>query len=146
MDNGPAIELYNIFGLRQQINEPTRITPHSQTLLDHVYTCGLDDVTTSTRELHIADHCAVFCTIPLHNCNQLNSQNHKTNTFCSMKNFNQEALCNELSKIQWSDVLSAESNANDIAQKFNEIFISVWNKHVPIITRRIRKNGTPRLP
>ena len=30
-----------------------------------------------------------------------------------------------------------------MAQKFNEIFIGVWNKHAPIITRRIRKNRTP---
>ena len=114
-----------MFGLKQHITELTGTLADSETLLNHMYICGLSDVTATTIELHRANCRAVTCTIPLRSNNQLNKQTLKTNSFRTMKNLNQGALCNDLNGVQWTDMLTAETNINNMLKKFTEILIGI---------------------
>ena len=143
VDPHAADDLYTTFGLVQHIQEPTRITASTATLLDHIYTSSLQNVSSKVIELHIADHRAMSCTIPYQGKVQSNLQNHRTITFRSMKGLNQEALHEDLSNIQWTETLAAAFDISDMASRFNDLFRSAWNRHAPLITRRTREKCTP---
>ena len=60
-----------LLGLTQMISQPTRVTPNSQTLIDHIYTSTEENILfVSVKELTISDHYAIF-------------GNRKINLFCS---------------------------------------------------------------
>ena len=139
-----ADDLKNTFGLIQHVTEATRITAKTATLLDHIYTLGLSDVSAIAKELHIADHRAVIGTIKAHQTGSAsNSQQHKMCTFRSMKNLDQDALADDLTTVPWEEALSSSANVDDMVQVFNEHYLGVWNRHAPVITRRLRKRPTP---
>ena len=53
--------LADIYGMKQLINEPTRITPTSATLIDLIYTNTPDKIVCSgVRHISISDHSLVF--------------------------------------------------------------------------------------
>ena len=137
-----ATDMETIFGLKQIICSPTRITSVTATLIDHIYVTGFEDVISTVDELHVSDHCAVTCmisrTTPVGN-----EQLHRTNTYRSMKKLDISALCADLDAIQWLDLLDSASNVNDMVSIFNTNFLKVWNKHAPLVTRRARKRKTP---
>jgi len=52
-----------LLGLTQLIESPTRITPTSATLIDHIYTNNPDAFTdVSVSDQSISDHCSISCT------------------------------------------------------------------------------------
>ena len=53
-------------GFTQTISRPTRITDHSATLIDHIYTNQIQDVaSTGILTLDISDHLGTYISIPL---------------------------------------------------------------------------------
>jgi hypothetical protein len=137
-----ANELDTSFGFKQRITEPTRVTPKSATLIDHVYTADIECVTSKVTELHIADHSAVSCTI-MHSNEQENKQHHKLNSLRSMKHLNVDKLQDDLRKVQWSSLLHNASDVNEMLHIFYNNYLSIWNIHAAIITCRSRKRRTP---
>ena len=91
----------------------------------------------------MADHRAVSCSIPLRANSQSKPYQHESNTFCSMKTLNANALNPDLSDIPWTNLLSSATDVNDMVAKFNDNFISTWNKHALLLSRRTRKNRMP---
>ena len=139
-----ATNLESTFGLNQHIATSTRITSSSSTLIDHIYTAGLSNISTSVTELHIADHCAVSCNVQYRSTElNNNAQKHKYNTFRPMKNIDIDSLQSDLTSVQWSTLLSATSDINEMLQIFYDNLLAIWNKHAPITTRRIQRNHTP---
>ena len=49
-----------MFGFIQHITAATRITSTTASVIDNVYTSGLEKITAAVTELHIDDHCAVL--------------------------------------------------------------------------------------
>jgi hypothetical protein len=60
-----------------------------------------------------------------------------------MKGLKVDALCSDLSAVQWSNALRSQQNVDDMVSVFNSEFLAVWNKHAPVVSRRIRKRRTP---
>jgi Reverse transcriptase (RNA-dependent DNA polymerase) len=85
----------------------------------------------------------VSCKIAFTGKATANLQKHKTNVLRSMKNLQAESLQEDLSGVHWHDILSSKSNVNDMLSTFNEAFLRIWDKHAPLINRRVRKNRTP---
>ena len=54
-------ELCDSFALEQRARSPMRVTSHSATLIDHVYTYGIGISSTQACELFIADHYSMIC-------------------------------------------------------------------------------------
>lgn len=60
-DTRKLVSITDIYGLHQLINEPTRITETSQTLIDLIYTnCPDKIVCSGVRHIGISDHSIVF--------------------------------------------------------------------------------------
>ncbi len=138
-----ADDLAATFDLKQHIATATRITATSATLIDHIYSHGIEIITASVSELHIADHCSVSCTVKLQSPLLPNVQCHKYSTFRSFKRLNQEALTADLTAVPWASLLQDAADVNTMVTAFNNRFLAVWNKHCPINRRRVRKHKTP---
>ena len=54
--------LYDLFSLKQIINEPTRVTLTTSTLIDHISTSCIDNILESgVHNVPMSDHYMVFC-------------------------------------------------------------------------------------
>ena len=85
-------------------------------------------------EQHIADYSSVGCTIQLSKLQVPNTRHHKLNTFRSLKIFDQTVLCTDPSAILWINTLNESPNVNAMVSNFNIKFLSIWDKHCPVIT------------
>ena len=112
----------------QVIDESTRVTEKSSTLIDHVYVTAPDFV------LGTSDHFPVCIT---YGCDQIkNLKNDHTEIIArDFKNFNQ---ANFLTHLEFS-LLSSDKNID----VFNNVFLNILDKHAPEIKRRVKQNQLP---
>ena len=55
-------DLYELFSFEQLINEPTRVTPSSSTIIDHIATTSASNIIQAgVVETSMSDHFMVFC-------------------------------------------------------------------------------------
>ena len=83
-------ELYNLFSLKQLIEEPTRETLSSSTLIDHIATSSPSNIVESgVLQISMSDHFMVFC---IRKFNGSLQKEHKMIKSRRMKNFNEQAF------------------------------------------------------
>ena len=129
-------------GMIPLITLPTRITPTSKTLIDHIYTNSIQNsydsgVIYST----ISDHLATFHLRPLHS--------KITNTkapmeFRNMSEKNMVAFKESLDDIDWTPVY--DENPKVAFDEFYNIIDTKFEEHFPIIKHRKRKDLNPMNP
>ena len=114
------------YNFLQVINRPTRITDHSATLIDHIYTNRIHDMISSgIVTFDISDHLGTYITIALHDHrgtleadNDISSQYSKINSD-NLSNFH-ELLRTE----SWDTV----TDATDTQTKYDN-FIEIYSNH-----------------
>lgn len=128
------------------IDRPTRITPYSATLIDHIYTntIKLLDRKTSSGVLciNVSDHLPVFHMHDLCNqstmCKKVNPKMERpvinTRTLGNLK----DKLCNQ----DWSEVIASE-NVNKAYETFNSIFMSCYTDVIPMVKVKACANHKP---
>ena len=88
-------------GLLPIVTKPTRITSHTATLIDHIYTnSSISHITYGIATIDISDHLPVFC-IP-------KSQIERTNTrryYRDFSSFHKESFILDISQLDWSLLL-----------------------------------------
>ena len=85
-----------LFGLAHLITSPTRTTPSSTSLIDHIYTNNPSAVvTTDVSDLSIGDHNPISCTSAIKLPNR-EPKGHTNVPFRSFKHFNQSAFFADL--------------------------------------------------
>ena len=124
------------------INLPTRITPTSQTCIDHIYINSLDPCKYGVLSVEIADHCPVFCslkdiiepkqsdiTVKFRDTSQANLDLFKTKFLEATRDFSNY------------DIL----NVNDKFHILDKILLNTYNSCCPIKTKKItaKKYSTP---
>ena len=88
--------LIQLFDLTQLISNPTRVTPTTATLIDHVYTNVPSNIFESfVSDLSISDHFPVCITRKVGN--KMIKNNHINTTYRAFKNFNEHQFLHELS-------------------------------------------------
>ena len=122
--------------LRPLITRPTRITAHSKTLIDNIFTNNIeDDIVSGNLVCTISDHLPQFAVVKNLNVNDTIPKN-KTKTFKNYKKFNLQNFITDFMKINW-DVVYENEVTND---KF-EIFIKTINdlieNNTPTETKKI---------
>ena len=134
------INVCEIFGLRQLITEPTRITAQSQSLIDLCITNTPDKIVRSgVLPLGISDHSLVY----------LIRKTHYTIPGCvkiistrSFKHFNQEEFLADVELIQWDDI-NLFSDPNEMWEFWKNQFLTCIDKHAPIRSKRIGNKKSP---
>jgi len=128
------------FLLQQIINEPTRVTPYSSTLIDYIITQIDIPILASGVIVHhnLADHFLVYCIVDF----KTSPDPPVTRRFRNYHSFNYNNFILDLNSIFWDFIYYLD----DIDQKvayFNEKIVSLFDYHAPYVTRRFK---TPHKP
>ena len=128
---------YNIIPI---ITKPTRITNHTKTLIDHIYTnTSILHITAGIGLLDISDHLPVFCI-----ANIAPKQNNEKMYCRDYKNFNKEIYLNDMRSIAWSSLLSENGDLNQSTINVLNTIKTLVNNHAPLkqVSRSKRKQFT----
>lgn len=128
------------FGLDQLINEPTRICPKTETVIDLVLVSDKTKIAQSgVINYGLSDHCIIFCTRKtkkaVFNC-------HASVKARSMKAYNKDTFNERLKLMDWSAVLNCE-NVNESWGIFKSMFLEVIDKVAPFKETRIKQRSEP---
>jgi hypothetical protein len=130
-------------GFVQIVSRPTRITDHSATLIDHVYTNSLDNTISCNIITHdITDHLATHTKIKLGttgNRPQFSFHNRRVNREGRIFNeANHAAFKNLIDSETWEEITD-DMDAQSKYEKFDEIYSRHYNSAYPLAAQRKRR-------
>ena len=118
------------------ISRPTRITDHSMTLIDHVFTNSLSNFLKSgILKDHFADHLGVFINISLNNL--ISPQSNGNYFFTDFSEANATKFEDLVNKANWQTVADA-TNANDKYNVFLEMYEKCYTTAFPTKTKKVK--------
>ena len=132
--------IIDIYGLSQIIEEPTRTTQNSQTLLD-LFITNFDDKITESGVLHlgISDHSLIYV---VRKATYKNSGASQIISKRNFKFFKNSDFVMGLNKINWHKTYQF-SDPNEAWAFWKEKFMIVINDHAPIHQKRVGKRKSP---
>ena len=126
-----------LFGLEQLVEEATRVTKSSATLIDHIYTNNKQQVSkVKVVDSGISDHSGIFCHWSIKLPKQ-NPRGHKTITLRSFKNFNETNFFFDLSLLPFANVCD-HSDPDEAPSVWFDTIKPVTDKHAPIQHKRVK--------
>ena len=139
--NSPKLRsVCDIYGVKQLIKEPTRVTAQSQSLIDLCLTNTPDKIVRSgVVPLGISDHSLIYLIRKTH---YTNFGEAKIITIRSFKNFNKEDFLRDVAQRPWDDV-SQFSDPNEMWEFWKNQLLTCIDKHAPSKSRRIRNKNSP---
>ena len=113
-------------GYMPLISKATRITDHTATLIDHIYTNVPQKITKEGLCLaDITDHLPVFCTVrnrlPVH---------HETKNFRDFSHFDQHLFLSDLEDIDFNQIVGED--VNESMNNVISVLQSLSDKHAPV--------------
>ena len=126
-------DLCSSLSLKQLIEEPTRVTPHSSTLLDLIMTNSVNISKAGVIDPGVSDHSLIYVIRKF----KRPKGEPKIIRVRSFKNFVDDDFLRDLRNSDWSYFL----NFTDLDQScdiFNSIVKTVADKHAPFVTHKIK--------
>ena len=146
------IAAFEKYGFVQLVSRPTRVTDHSATLIDHVYTNDILNTTSChVLTVNISDHLATLTTLRLNNQSNRSARasSRETSDYQSAyRKFNVTAHAEFKRMIEsetWSEVYSM-SSANDQYKKFEETYTKLYDNAYPLKRPAQRRKNERRDP
>lgn len=128
------------YDMHQIIADCTRCTPHSETLIDHVWSTSPEKITEwKVPKYGLSDH---FPTCAVISSKWAASKDHMTIKYRSFKNFDSQSFTEELGCLPWS-VLEVFEDPNDYLDAWTELFMSVLDRHAPTREKRVKRKWQP---
>ena len=119
-----------LFGLDQMIPSPTRITPHSSTLIDHIYTSDTGIVSNIlVPATGISDHFPVCCTLSVRTVKPVLNV-HSSIVYRCFKQCDERDFLVDLHVIPTENFYNF-SDPNVALSHWFDLFLYVINKHAP---------------
>ena len=118
------------------ITKPTRLTSHTATLIDHIYTnTPLQHISAGIATIDISDHLPTFCiaNIPV-------KRERKKLYLRDHHNFDKEMYLKDVRNFDWDTVCSSSDNLNEVTLKTIEAIKTIIDKHAPKKKLSISKN------
>ena len=143
LENIPSLtkqykEFCSVFGLNQIIQEPTRTTCSTSSLIDHILTNCTDKISQSgVVNIGLSDHQLIFCT---RKTMKTKFNMHKQIKFRSFKNYSKEIFQNALQQTPFPNYENF-SNINLAYSDFMDKLMLVVNKIAPIKEARVKCNS-----
>ena len=136
--------LIELFDLAQLVSEPTRITETISTIIDHIYTSHLENITESFVSCYsISDHFPVCFTRKMNN--KIRKSDHITTLYRCFKAFNEEAFITDLSRDLTNFVVNHQSDINEVLSVWHTILLKHLDHHAPYKTKRVKSKKLPDL-
>ncbi len=137
IDNNPKhmLDIYGLFSLKQLIEEPTRVTLTTASIIDHIATsCPRNIVASGVHQISMSDHFMVYC---IRKFNGAVEKSHKVIKTRKMKNLNEDAFLADVSVICWEQLATVSDDINEIVNNWSHLFSLTINKHAPITEMRV---------
>ena len=133
--------LYELFSYKQLIEESTRATLTTSTIIDHVATtCARNIVKSGIHDVSLSDHFMVYC---VRKFNGAVEKGHKVIKTRKMKNFNEEAFLADVSGICWVQMLTDTDDINVLVGNWSSLLSLIIDKHALTAEMRVSKNFCP---
>ena len=128
-----------LYQLEQLINEPTRVTKTSASLIDLVFTNERKNISHSVViHLGISDHSMIYAVRKL----IIPKSDPKIKIVRNFKNFNVNDFLRDLSQIPWETTV-IQDNPNTCWKIWKSFYLGVLDRHAPFRRVRIRGNSIP---
>ena len=139
------ISLTTNIQLNQIINEPTRVTNTSETLIDHIYVSDdLPVLYSSPIKYSISDHFPVFAVFKMTNIDySKNDRRHKIIAYRKYNNFNSATFLSDLQNAPWLTIGAENISIDQYLQSFISTVTKIIDKHLPLVTKRIKRPKQP---
>lgn len=138
--NNCITNCFDTYGFIQLINDPTRVTLHSSTLIDPIFVNCSEFVIQSGVENAdlISDHKLVFCKlkIPQYKYKQ------KFVTYRDFRQFENLAFLEDLHNTPWNNIIYV-NNIDEKVHMLSENIIKLFDRHAPLKTVRVSKPSSP---
>ncbi len=139
-DSNTWLELMENYQFSQLINEPTKVTNKSTTLIDHILTTTSDKVRcTKDPKIGISDHSP---TVVVYKDNFGRKGTHITIKYRSEKNFDKDNYLLDLANCEWV-VLDNVVNVNKALEHWYQMFLDIVDKHAPLKEKRVNIANQP---
>ena len=133
---------YSLFGLKQLITQPTRVTPSSSTLIDHIYTNNTDKISgVSLSDVSISDHSPIICSWSCKSPKTI-KECHTTIQYRCFKHFDKDRFLFDVSLVNFSTVYNCTDPNEAVAAWYN-LFSPIVDKHAPIRRKRVKHQTLP---
>ena len=131
------------YELTQLINEPTRVTASSKTIIDHIITNRIQYVSDSgVIRCGMSDHDVVYVV----KCLRMPKLKTKPKTLHvrNYKRFNLTGFLEDIKQIPFDQIKDlCDKDANEWWQIWKEFFLDCLNKHAPVINKKVKGNALP---
>ena len=115
------------YDLLPVITNPTRITSHTATLIDHIYTNTINGLVSGIVTVHISDHLPVFCV-----AGTSLKQQYDQRFFKDYSNFNSDLYLHDIYAIDWNAVTGECKDLHEATTCTAGALKSIVDKHAPI--------------
>ena len=133
--------IYDLFGFRQMINEPTRETLDTSTLIDHVATnTPANIVDSGVLKILLSDHYLVYCIRKFRGFIQRQPKLIRSRR---MKNFDYESFLFDLGQNDWDGIVRNSDNVHDAVQQWSTKLSLVIEMHAPLQDMRVSNKYSP---
>ena len=133
--------IYELFSFKQLIEEPTRVTLETATIIDHIATtCARDIVKAGVHEVSLSDHYMVYC---IRKFNGAVEKDHKRIKTRNMKNFKEDEFLSDVSDICWEHMFLQTDDTNTLVNAWSALFSSIIGKHAPLREMRVSEKYCP---
>lgn len=133
-------EICNNYSLTQIIDEPTRVTQTTSTLIDLIYTSNCMKVVESgVIHLGMSDHSLVYL---VWGKARKSYSKHAYRTYRTYKHFDENEFCCDIDRIDWQSVFFGV-DVNSSLNEFQKKFSLTCNSHAPIRKSRTKKTRSP---
>ena len=140
--NCKLIKICRDAGLKQIIDTATREYKGTATLLDHLYTTHENRITELLVPVYgLSDHYPI-CFTHKSGRGKHRKHHHEKIEYRNFKNFSQQKFVDDLHTVPWS-VIDLFSDVDDKIETWNTLFTDVVNKHIPLVTRRVKNKQLP---
>ncbi len=123
------INALGTYSFQPYILQPTRITYHSETLIDNIFFNSIDhDLISGNLIYDISDHLPNFLLI-----NNMSISQCRTDIYSrDYSKLNEIALCDEIKILDWKEILSHCHNSDDLFNTFHSTISGIIDKHIPL--------------
>ena len=135
-------DIINNHQMSQLVQDPTRVTENTETLIDHIYVSHPGNVKACrVSTIAFSDHYPV-CFVRQLNASDVRKHGHTTIKYRSYKHFDQDAFLSDLGSVPWS-IIELFDDVDDALHAWEMLFMDVVNVHVPLRERRVKRPRQP---
>ena len=131
---GRYLDMIYSFDLLPVITKPTRITSHTATLIDHIYTNTVNRLTSGIVLVDISDHFPVFCMVDT----PLKKQNKQNMYARDYSKFNTDSYLHDIHTIDWNVITEQCNDLHEVTARIIDAIELIVEKHVP--KRKLSRN------